>query len=464
MMELKVGNEVAAKGEEDIESMVKAIKEEERKRQEVREAACPPPTARSHFSLAARPHRQEIVIFGGQFYNGRTTEVKNDLYIYNMARSEWSCVASPSGPPPRSGQQAVAVAQLGGQLWMFGGEFTSGSGSQFYHYRDLWCFHFPSLRWEKVVSPGGPGARSGHRMVQQGNRLVVFGGFHHNGRDTKYFNDVFTFDLEKRSWAKVMTLGTEPSPRSACHFFPTPDGSLVVFGGFCVEKGPEGLEKGQALEDMFLLSQDQQDDTASRWRWQPVSQRGVGRPSLRSGLASAVAGKRVFMFGGVADEEAGEEGDVGESSFFNDMFSVTVEGDEATWRSVRLNGGSDSGGERKRRRRDMEDGGQEDHGDEEDGVATISETLSEDVDKATDVFLPSTRFNSGLVFQDGLLFLFGGQLERGQEDITLGGFYCLDTEKLDTWDIIIEDDVEDMKGVAEEEATDKEKETEMEMD
>ena len=456
MVEIKAGNEVAAKGEEDIESMVKAIKEEERKRQEVREAACPPPSARSHFSLTARPHRQEIVIFGGQFYNGQTTEVKNDLYIYNMARSEWSCVASPSGPPPRSGQQAVAVEQLGGQLWMFGGEFTSASGSQFYHYRDLWCFHFPSLRWEKVVSGGGPSARSGHRMVQQGNRLVVFGGFHHNGRDTKYFNDVFTFDLEKRSWSKVMTLGTEPSPRSACHFFPTPNGSLVVFGGFCVEKGPEGLEKGQALEDMFLLSQEQQDDTAARWRWQPVSQRGVGRPSLRSGLASAVAGERVFMFGGVADEEAGEEGEMGESSFFNDMFSVTVEGDQATWRTVRL----DSTGKGKKRRRVIEDGGQEDHDDEEDQEATISETLLEDFNKAKDVFLPSPRFNSGLVFQDGLLFLFGGQLEKGEEDITLGGFYCLDTEKLDTWDIIIEEDVGNMKGVAKVEEADKE----MEMD
>ena len=61
--------------------------------------------------------------------------------------------------------QAVAVPQLGGQLWVFGGEFTSASESQFYHYRDLWCFHFSSRRWEKVVSPGGPSARSGHRMV-----------------------------------------------------------------------------------------------------------------------------------------------------------------------------------------------------------------------------------------------------------------------------------------------------------
>jgi hypothetical protein len=44
----------------------------------------------------------------------------------------------------------VLVSQGGGQLWIFGGEFTSPTETQFYHYKDLWCFHFASKRWEKV--------------------------------------------------------------------------------------------------------------------------------------------------------------------------------------------------------------------------------------------------------------------------------------------------------------------------
>ena len=43
--------------------------------------------------------------------------------------------------------------------------------------------------------------------------LIVFGGFHDNIKDSKYFNDVFAFDLENRSWTKLITTGTEPSPR-----------------------------------------------------------------------------------------------------------------------------------------------------------------------------------------------------------------------------------------------------------
>ena len=182
-LKLKAKKELAAKGEDDIESMVKAIEEEERKRQEVKEVAVGAPSHRSNFSITAHPDNPEIIFFGGEFYNGQKTTMFNDLLIYNLKRGEWSSIRSPAGPPPRSSHQvsisvfiaqcvaklfyvqAVAVSQSGGQLWVFGGEFTSPTESQFYHYKDLWCFHFSSRRWEKVVAPGGPSARSGHRMV-----------------------------------------------------------------------------------------------------------------------------------------------------------------------------------------------------------------------------------------------------------------------------------------------------------
>ena len=184
-LKLKAKKELAARGEDDIESMVKAIEEEERKRQEVKEMSVGAPSHRSNFSITAHPDNPEIIFFGGEFYNGQKTTMFNDLLIYNLKRGEWSSIRSPAGPPPRSSHQvsisaltllhnvcliffylqAVAVSQSGGQLWVFGGEFTSPTESQFYHYKDLWCFHFSSRRWEKVVASGGPSARSGHRMV-----------------------------------------------------------------------------------------------------------------------------------------------------------------------------------------------------------------------------------------------------------------------------------------------------------
>ena len=53
--------------------------------------------------------------------------------------------------------------------------------------------------------------------------------------------------------------------------FPTQDGRIVVFAGYCKEKVKK-VEKGVTLIDMFLLSPDKHDTTGTKWRWQAVKQ------------------------------------------------------------------------------------------------------------------------------------------------------------------------------------------------
>ena len=72
------------------------------------------------------------------------------MFIYNIPRNEWKLLKAPSGAPPRSGHQMVAVAINKGQLWVFGGEYASPTQSQFYHYKDLWVYHMANKRWEKI--------------------------------------------------------------------------------------------------------------------------------------------------------------------------------------------------------------------------------------------------------------------------------------------------------------------------
>lgn len=78
------------------------------------------------------------------------TLVYGDMFFYNLNKDEWSIVKAPGGPAPRCGHQAVAVPTNKGELWVFGGEFSSPSQSQFYHYRDLWVYHFGDKKWEKI--------------------------------------------------------------------------------------------------------------------------------------------------------------------------------------------------------------------------------------------------------------------------------------------------------------------------
>ncbi len=251
-------------GEDDIENIVKAIEEEERKRKEVKEVKVEAPSHRSNLSLCAHPDLPELVFFGGEFHNGTKTVMFNDLLIYNTKRKEWSQIKSPAGPPPRSSHQAAITAQSGGQLWIFGGEFASASESQFHHYRDLWVFHFVSKRWEKITPTSGtpPTSRSGHRMVLLKRHLVLFGGFHDNLSDCKYFNDVHVFSLEDRSWRTVSVTGNVPGPRSGCCMVPLEDGRILIYGGFCKEKKSgggrkkEAEEEGKTMSDMYILAPD----------------------------------------------------------------------------------------------------------------------------------------------------------------------------------------------------------------
>jgi N-acetylneuraminic acid mutarotase len=93
-------------------------------------------------------------------------------------------------------------------------------------------------------------------MVLQRRHLVVFGGFHDNNRECKYFNDVHAFDLDNRKWKKLEVTGAPPNPRSGCCMFSLADGRIIVFGGYAKEKGKKDSEKGVTMADMFVFAPD----------------------------------------------------------------------------------------------------------------------------------------------------------------------------------------------------------------
>ena len=212
-------------------------------------------------------------------------------------------------------------------------------------------------------------------------------------------------------------------------------------------------------------------------------------------------------------QESGDESDEeGEGTFHNDLHSVTVEGERATWHLVQLTGKKDSV-EKKSRRKVKGDGedegmegedeaaelldemviGEEDTGPStvtvESGAFTISSTIvgedsrvnqnelsflgnlgasASSQETSKQLTVPSPRFNAGMTFKGGSLYLFGGLWESGEKDYTLKDFYSLDTKKLDTWNTIIEDDVRAMEWVQEEDDDeddeDEEEESGMETD
>jgi N-acetylneuraminic acid mutarotase len=219
------------------------------------ETLAPPPSPRVNFSICSLD-KDEIFIFGGEFFNGQKTEIYGDLYSYNVVKNEWKLWKSASGPAPRSGHQALCVQTDGGQMWMFGGEFASPSQLQFYHFKDLWVFRFASKSWEKITAPNGPSARSGHRMVQTKKKLFVFGGFHDNNNTYKYFNDLYVFSMENYTWQTIVLTGTPPPARSGCCMVANTDGKIIVWGGYSKAVVKKEFDKGLNHGDMYSLLAD----------------------------------------------------------------------------------------------------------------------------------------------------------------------------------------------------------------
>lgn len=485
-MEKKVSKR-SKKEEEDLEALIAEFQSLDAKKTQVVETACTPPSPRLNASLTSHPDKDELILFGGEYFNGQKTFLYNELYIYNIKKNSWNKIDVPNPPPRRCAHQAVAVPQAGGQIWVFGGEFASPDGEQFYHYKDLWVLHLTTKTWEHIKATGGPSGRSGHRMVYTKRQLIVFGGFHESTRDYIYYNDLYTFNLDTFTWAKITPSGTGPSPRSGCQVTTTQDGSLVIYGGYSKQRIKKDVDKGTVHTDLFLLK----TEGADKWTWTRLNPSGV-KPNPRTGFAMAVGvNYRSILFGGVFDEE--EEESI-EGDFFNDIYFY----DQAKnrWFAGQIKGPKS---ERKKRRRGEKNAETEPAGSDEasaqcpaepmeiikeivaeDGtVMTIKQVISNQAGPASDPedsaeeeddekeeatgprVEPCPRSNTMITVKQGLLYVYGGMFEVGDRQFTLNDLYCLDLHKMEEWKVLVEMDPKTQEWLDESDSDgDEEEETE----
>ncbi|XP_065331634.1 kelch domain-containing protein 4 [Cloeon dipterum] len=455
----KQKKDLADLGEDDVEQIVAKCEMEEKKKQTVAEVAIERPAKRSSFAFVAHPEKDELFLFGGEFFNGQKTAMYNDIVAYNLNKGTWTSLVVPKGPAPRSGHQMVAVpGGKGGQLWLFGGEFASPSLSQFYHYNDLWVYQIGEKSWQKINCPGGPSARSGHRMVLHKRQLILFGGYHDNNINFKYFNDVYAFDLKDYKWRKLEPAGIPPAPRSACLMAVAPSGKILVCGGYSKTKVKKDVDKGHTHADSFFLTPEKGDETGTKWKW--VSAKcGGASPLPRGGMAlTPLTGGKAFAFGGVRDEE-GEEDLSG--TFLNDSYFVDLETN--VWRYVSLSGKKDPSKKSRRRRKDSGDADDmDDEGEQMEEEPQSVVTSNDGIFKVTIgpspaasafggsnasggsasfAFCPPTRMSAGLAFKHGKAYLFGGQFEEGDRQLTFCDLYSLDVHKMDEWQTVLPNEV-----------------------
>ncbi|OKL55688.1 hypothetical protein UA08_09006 [Talaromyces atroroseus] len=461
----------------DLDAVLAAYAEEQAKFLKVTEVSSGPPTPRTSSTIVASPaNRNELLVFGGEYFDGTLATFYNNLYAYLIDRSEWREVTSPNSPLPRSGHAWCRGGNAGG-VYLFGGEFSSPKQGTFYHYNDFWHLDPATREWSRIEPKGkGPPARSGHRMTYFKNYIIVFGGFQDTSQQTKYLQDLWIYDCSKYTWFNpaLPPASQKPDARSSFSFLPHESGA-VLYGGYSRVKASTGSgggggggkqAKGGGPQRVVLKPMVHQDTWFLRItppdadapasagpsvRWERRKKPANAPNPPRAGVTMAYHKGRGIMFGGVHDVEMSEEGI--DSEFFDSMFAWNLERNRffpLTLRRPKAQGKKQQNQAIKSRDRSKADeeellrnlaaleakrgirANDEDDMDIDTPKREEEKLEEEPVKPAIVRFeMPHPRFNAQLTVQDDTLFVFGGTFERGDQEFIFNDMYSMDLVKLD---------------------------------
>ena len=400
---------------EDIDLILHELAmEHQQKYQITQETNCEPPSRRANCSLTVNPLDNELIMYGGEHYDGQTVSVYNDFFKYHLEKKEWKKVSSPNNPGPRTSHQVVVFPN--GVLYLFGGEFVSPNESSFFHYKDFWQMDLKlGFEWKRVDCKCPPG-RSGHRMVIWKHFIILFGGFYDQTNETRYYDDLWVFDTSNSTWIKIEIGQNElkPSPRSGFSMFMHGD-LLFIYGGYSkITKGK--LSKG--VQHMDAWSMRFNTDLV-QLKWEKKRKIGGITPGKRSGCSMAYYKGKGIFFGGVADIE--EDVENLDSIVMGDMFQYLADSNKM----YPLNLKSPKKSKKEK-------------------LLEMETTFQDDV---KDELIPGPRYNAAIAIHKHTLYMFGGIFEIDSKEITLGDFWAINLEKLVAWDEIIKDEVDVSKMV-----------------
>ena len=257
-------------------------------------------------------------VYGDQLFcfGGKDDEVYlSDFGYYDLVRQEWSEVHLDLTP---SARYAAAWCQNALGFWLFGGLGDKGLSN------DLWFFDF-SAHTFRCLDPGegfggiqgqtyrseigqAPSRRYGAAMVATPSALYLFGGYTSRSDynvTRRLFNDLWRYDLEKRSWTCLSPdTGQNYSTSSVdqnhplgryCHVMTAYQEKLLI--GF----GSTGGENGFGWK--FLVDTWGYDLNLDRWfaLGNPITSKPHQESSLKA-PAFCQLGSQLYLYGGQTPE------------------------------------------------------------------------------------------------------------------------------------------------------------------
>jgi hypothetical protein len=172
--------------------------------------------ARDHLSMVYDTSREQIVLYGGQYFPTRT--FYQDTWLWENARTGWKQVTN-SAPDMRS-HYAMAYDAAREQALIFGG--TTGSTDK----NDLWAWD--GTTWQVIDTGTGPSRRAGARMAfdEANGVMVLFGGASNN----RPLDDTWLWDGEQ--WRAFDGDHAPPARSHHAMAYDRVRQKLVLFGGY----------------------------------------------------------------------------------------------------------------------------------------------------------------------------------------------------------------------------------------
>ncbi len=187
-------------------------------------AAQPPPRVTG--SMVYDSELGEVVLFGGQYFNGTTdaTDFYNDTWTF--AHGVWTNVTTTVAPSPRSGA-GLAYDPANNEVVLFGGR-----GAARNDLNDTWTW--TDGTWTNISATVGPSPPPGFWFSMaydaQTEAILLFGGVNvTDGVQETYTNATWSFIGNQ--WTHLSPATVPPGRQTQAMVWDTVDGEMVMFGG-----------------------------------------------------------------------------------------------------------------------------------------------------------------------------------------------------------------------------------------
>ncbi|XP_067631694.1 host cell factor-like [Eurosta solidaginis] len=164
------------------------------------------------------------------------------------------------------------------------------------------------FRWKRLGNPSGPQPRPrhGHRAINIKELMVVFGGGNEGIVD-----ELHVYNSITNQWFVPAMRGEVP-PGCAAYGFVCVGTRLFVFGGM--------IEYGKYSNELYELQ-------AAKWEWRkmhPDLPDNGPAPCPRLGHSFTMAGERIYLFGGLANESDDPKNNI--PKYLNDLYILETRG------------------------------------------------------------------------------------------------------------------------------------------